>query len=71
MLPLLLIFTAFESLVKTRFYPSALPDIGLFARIAPLSASFHGRRPLGWNDLAGGKKPPKIGMFHEKVGVVL
>jgi len=27
--------------------------------------------PLEWNDLAGEKKPPKIGMFHEKAGVVL
>jgi hypothetical protein len=26
---------------------------------------------LEWNDLAGEKKPPEIGMFHEKVGVVL
>jgi len=48
-----------------------LPDIGRFAVIAPLSSSLKRRRPPGWNDLAGEKKPPKIGMFHEKAGVVL
>jgi len=57
--------------VKNRLYPSVLPDIVRLAVIAPLSSSFKRRRPPGWNDLAGEKKPPKIGMFHEKVGVVL
>jgi len=32
---------------------------------------FQRRRRPEWNDLAVGKKPPEIGMFHEKVGVVL
>jgi hypothetical protein len=37
MLPLLLIFTAFETLCGTACYLSVPPDIGRFAVIAPLS----------------------------------
>jgi hypothetical protein len=71
MLPLLLIFTAFETLCGTTSYLSELPDIGRFAAITPLSSSFERRRLPEWNVLAGRIKPPKIGMFHEKAGAFL
>jgi len=57
--------------VKNRLLPFGLPYIGRFVVIAPLSSSFERRRLPEWNDLAGGIKPPKIGMFHEKADVFL
>jgi hypothetical protein len=47
MLPLLLIFTAFETLWKIPCYTSVLPDIGRLAVITPLSSSFERRRLPG------------------------
>jgi hypothetical protein len=48
-----------------------LNGVRVSRRYLPLSANFQGRHLPGWNDLAGWKKPPKIGMFHKKAGVVL
>ena len=71
MLPLLVIFTAFESLVRNRFLPVPVAGSLHCAVIAPLSVCFPGRRPLAWNVWADVKKPPKIGMFHGRAGVGL
>jgi hypothetical protein len=69
MLPLLLEI-CFPCLLRLK--PGAdLNDGRFFDRYPPLSTKFQGRHLLVWSDLAGRKKPPKIGMFHEKAGVVL
>jgi hypothetical protein len=52
MLPLLLIFTAFEITCGTACYHTELPDIRRFAVIAPLSSGFERRRLPEWNVLA-------------------
>jgi hypothetical protein len=48
-----------------------LNDDRVSRRYSPFPQIFKDAISLGWNDLAGGKKPPKIGMFHKKAGVVL
>jgi len=71
MLPLLVVFVAFESLVRNRL--PCFPGAGSlhFAVAAPLSPEFWIRRPPSWNDWAENKKPPEIGMFHEKGDAIL